>query len=85
MDDRNLYNSGLCRSDWYLLRDAILCAAGGSESPSREYDKLPQYLKEHQIGRIVSAALAGKETDLTKAMELMVPGSDCPYLILAKW
>ena len=81
----NLYGSGLPRDDWYLLRNAILRAAHDSQSPSADFDLLPERLQLHPIGRIVRQHLDGDDSaSLTAAANLMVGGMDNAWLALEK-
>ena len=54
LDENDLYGSGLNRTDWYMLRDAILCASWTSDNQSKDFERLPKHLQEHAIGQIVA-------------------------------
>ena len=87
-DQNNVCGSGLNGDDWHLMRDAILYSIHNhpdSPSASIGYDALPPRLKEHEIGRIICARLAGDETaNLNDAANLMVGGMDNAWIALEK-
>ena len=85
LDENDLYGSGLNRTDWYMLRDAILCASWTSDNQSKDFERLPKHLQEHAIGQIVANSLAGLPNgNLDVAAKLMVNGADKAWLILEK-
>ena len=83
--ESNIYDTGLNRKDWNLLKDAILCAGECPEFPSKDFDGLPPYLQNHRIGRLIALSLAGEpKVDLNDAAKLMVGGLENAWLALSK-
>lgn len=74
------------RSEWYQLKDAVLGVSYHSgESECEWYEKLPQSLKDHEIGRLVRQALYENDKDsLSKAAALLTGGFEKAWLYLAK-
>ena len=84
--NEDIYGSGFAREDWYLLRDAVFSAMyHRGKGECDVFEKLPDHLKETEVGRLVETALRkGKKSCLDKAADLLTGGSDQAGIILAK-
>jgi len=82
----DLYDSGLNRKDWYLLRDAILgVSVHKNDSECKQFTELPNYLRLNEIGLLISKALYENDKKaLDKAAKKMVGGADKAWLALMK-
>ena len=84
--ENNLYNSGLDRTDWYLLKNAILDASYNKDSKEcQSYIDLPEDLKNHAVGQLIKSALyEDNRLALGKAAKIMVDGNPKAWTILEK-
>jgi hypothetical protein len=82
----DLYDSGLNRKDWYLLRDAILSVSmHKGDSECKQFTELPNNLKLSEIGLLISKALYENDKKaLDKAAKKMVGGADKAWLAFMK-
>jgi hypothetical protein len=86
-DKSNVYGSGLGLKEWHQMSYALLCALEASDpvKQSVQFDELPENLKQHPVGQIIGAYLAGDaDADLETAGRMMVGGDDQWLLVLSK-
>ena len=73
----NMDISNLNRRQWSQLKEALLCAKYNRDSPTMEFDLLPDELKSNEIGLLLSSFLfEGEKEALGKAARMLAPDTE---------
>lgn len=75
----------LDRKQWHKFKDVILSAKYGTSDAVEKFEALPDFLKNHEVGVLISEYLFDqKKESISKAAKLLVPNTENYWVVLER-